>query len=140
MLSDEVLDKVITRITNRIEQTNTFILKKIGEKIKEIGMLTPTDAFRLQNIIKYGGDYDKIVKELARITNLNVNDIYKIFEEVAKSDYQFAKQFYDYRNKKFIPYKDNVVLQNQVKAIARQTAETYLNIVTHLRHLKTADT
>ena len=128
MLSDEVLDKVISRITTRIEQANTFVLKKIGEKIKEIGMLTPSDAFRLQAIIKYGGDYDKIVKELSRITNLNVQDIYKIFEEVAKTDQQFAKQFYKYRNKKFIPYEKNVALQQQVEAIARQTAQDYVNL------------
>ena len=57
-----MLDKVVSRITTRIEQTNTFVLKKIGEKTKEIGMLTPSDAYKLQATIKYGGDFDKIVK------------------------------------------------------------------------------
>ena len=130
MLSDEVLDKVVSRITTRIEQTNTFVLKKIGEKIKEIGMLTPSDAYKLQATIKYGGDFDKIVKELSRITNLNVNDIYKIFEEVSKNDYRFAKQFYDYRGIGYIPYDENVALKNQVQAIANITAKRCAEMMT----------
>lgn len=128
MLSDEVLDKVIERVTNRVEQANTYVLKQIGKKIKEIGTLTPTSALQLQNILKYGGDYDKIVQKLAEITRLNVQDIQKIFESVAKSDYKFAGKFYKYRNRKFIPYEYNYALQNEVQAIANATANTYLNI------------
>ena len=125
-----MLDKVVSRITTRIEQTNTFVLKKIGEKIKEIGMLTPSDAYKLQATIKYGGDFDKIVKELSRITNLNVNDIYKIFEEVSKNDYRFAKQFYDYRGIGYIPYDENVALKSQVQAIANITARRCAEMMT----------
>ena len=128
MLSDEVLEKVIDRVVRRIELGNTYVLTQIGKTINKIGTLTPTRAYQLEQILKYGGDYDKIVKELAKMTNLNVADIYKIFDEVAKNDYQFAKKFYDYRNKAFIPYKDNLTLQNEVKAIARQTALSYVNM------------
>ena len=128
MLSDEVLDKVIDRVVRRIELGNTYTLEQIGKTINKIGKLTPSKAQQLEQIIRYGGDYDKIVKKLSEITNLNVKDIYKIFEEVAKNDYNFAKQFYNYRNKKFIPYDKNIALQRQVEAIARETAQTYLNI------------
>ena len=128
MLSDEVLDKVIDRVVRRIELGNTYTLEQIGKSIKKIGALSPTSAQRLGQVIRYGGDYDKIVKKLSEITNLNVKDIYKIFEEVAKNDYNFAKQFYNYRNKKFIPYDKNIALKRQVEAIARETAQTYLNI------------
>ena len=130
MLSDEVLDKVVSRITTRIEQTNTFVLKKIGEKIKEIGMLTPSDAYKLQATIKYGGDYDKIVKELSKVSKLNTKEIKEIFEEVSKNDYRFAKQFYDYRGIGYIPYDENVALKNQVQAIANITAKRCAEMMT----------
>lgn len=128
MLSEEVIDKVVERLVNRIEQGNEYILKTIGESIKKIGTLSPSKAQELSQIIKYGGDYDKIVKRLAEITKSNVKDIYAIFEEVAKSDYQFARQFYKYRNKKFIPYEKNLELKNQVEALARITAGDYINL------------
>lgn len=128
MLSDEVIDKVVERLVNRIEEGNTYIIKKIGESIKKIGTLTPSKAQQLINILKYGGDYDKIVKKLAEITRLNVKDIYDIFEEVAKKETEFAKQFYDYRGKKFIPFDENKQLQEQVKALAKITANEYINL------------
>ena len=128
MLSEEIIDKVIERLVNRIEEGNTYTLKKIGESIKKIGTLSPSKAQQLVQVLKYGGDYDNIVRKLAEITELNVKDIYKIFEEVAKNDYNFAKQFYDYRGKKFIPYEENIALQQQVRALANITAGEYRNL------------
>lgn len=128
MLSDEVVERVSERLVNRIEQANTYILKEIGKVIKKIGTLTPSKAYQLEQILKYGGDYEKIANKLAEITRMNVSDIYDIFDEVAKNDYNFAKKFYDYRNAPYIPYNQNIALQNQVRAIATLTAGSYVNI------------
>lgn len=136
MLNEQVIDKVIERLVNRIEEGNTYTLKKIGESIKKIGTLSPSKAQELVQVLKYGGDYDKIVNKLAEITELNVKDIYKIFDEVAKNDYNFAKQFYDYRNVKFIPYEENIALQQQVRAIANITVGEYRNLTRSLAFTK----
>lgn len=53
MLSQEVEEKLAEHLVNRIEETNTFILKKIGENIKYISTLTPTQAYQLGKILKY---------------------------------------------------------------------------------------
>ena len=127
MLSDEVIEKVSERLVNRIEQQNEYILKKIGESIKKIGTLTHTQAIQLENVLKFGGNYEKIEKKIAEITKLNVKDIKKIFREIAKNDSQFAEQFYNYRGKKYIPFDKNITLQNQVDAIANITAQEYVN-------------
>lgn len=57
-----------------------------------------------------------------------MQDIYKIFEEVAKNNKQFAKQFYKYRNIDYIPYSKDIALQNMVKSLATITADMYRNI------------
>ena len=126
MLSDEVLEKVTERITNRIEQQNAYILEQIGKTIKKMGTLTPTEAQQLGQILKFGGDYDKIKKKIAEITSMNVKDIEKIFKEVARSDYQFAKQFYNYRKIKYIPYAENEALKRQVKAVTNIMIDNYI--------------
>ena len=128
MLSDEVIDKVTERLVNRIEQANTYVLTEIGKSINKIGTLTPSQAQQLVMVLKYGGDFDKIVKKIAQITERNVYDIYKIFEEVAKHDYRFAKQFYDYRGIRYIPYAENYALKQQVRALAEITANEYINL------------
>lgn len=125
MLSEEVLDKVVERLTNRIEQGNEYILTKIGKKIDEIGKLKPSEAQQLEQMIRYGGDYQKILNKLAEITKMNKKDIEKIFQEVAKQDQQFAEKFYNYRGKNFIPYNKNAPLRKQVDALAKLTSKSY---------------
>ena len=136
MIDERLIDKLVERLVDRIEEGNTYTLQKIGESIKKIGTLSPSKAQELGQILKYGGNYDKIVEKLAKITDLNVKDIYEIFEEVAKSDYAFAKQFYDYKGVKYIPYEQNIALQNQVKALARITANEYVNFSNTLAFTK----
>ena len=128
MLSDEVIEKVNERLVERIESLNTYILKKIAQSIKKIGTLTPSEAHKIVYILQFGGDYDKIINKIAEMTELNVKDIRKIFRDVAKENYEFAEKFYKYRNKKYIPFEENEILQRQIDTIATQTVEKYLNI------------
>lgn len=128
MLRQEIEEQLAERLVNRIEETNTFILQKIGNAIKTISTLTPSQAYQISQILKYGGSYEEIAKELARVSGKNVKDIYKIFDEVAKNNKQFAKDFYKYRGIDYIPYNKDLALQQQVRSIATITANTYKNI------------
>ena len=115
-------------MVERIQETNSRILREIGEAIKYMSNLTPSQAYKIQQILRFGGSYEKIARELAKVSGKNVEDIYKIFEEVAKSNKDFAKQFYKYRGIDFVPYSKDSALKQMVNAISRQTAETYMNI------------
>lgn len=128
MLSDEVLERLTERVVNRIEEANTYTLKVIAKNIKKIGKLTPSDAQRIGQMLKYGGDYEKIINKLADVTKMNVKDIRKIFRELASREYKTAKQFYDYRKVKYIPFDENVRLQRQVDALYRTAEKDYLNL------------
>ena len=128
MLSHEVEEQLAERLVNRIETINTEILEKIGTAIKTISTLSPSQAYQVSQILKYGGSYEEITKELAKVSGKNVQEIYKIFEEVAKSNKQFAKEFYEYRGIDYIPYSKDIALQNQVRSLATLTANTYINI------------
>ncbi len=128
MLSEETLERLSERLVNRIESLNTFMIKKLGEQLYDIGTLTPSQLREVMQSVKYGNNLDEIINKIAEITDKNVNDIYEIFEEVAKINQNYAKQFYEYKNIKFIPYEQNKELQKQVKAIAKVTANEYVNI------------
>lgn len=131
MLSQEVIEKLSKIFTKRAEEVNTFTLRTIArqlKKIKDFEDLRPTEINKLVNILKYGGDYNKIEKQLAKLANKSQKDIEKIFEETAKKNQYFAKKFYDYRNIKYIPFDQNTALKQQVEAIADITKNTYENI------------
>ena len=53
MLSQEVEERLSEHLVNRIEEANTYILKRIGEAIKRISTLTPSQAYQLGQLLKY---------------------------------------------------------------------------------------
>lgn len=127
MIDEKVIDKLVNRLASRVEDANKYFLKSIGKSIGEIGRLTPTKAQQLVQILKYGGNYNKIVNEISNLTNLNVKDIDKIFEEYAKKDQMFYKKFYDYRNVPFVEYANNEALRKQTQALAALSKGEMLN-------------
>lgn len=121
-------EAIITRLIERIESGNTYILKEIGKAVREISKLTPTQAYQLQQMIKYGASYQTIIERLSKITNMNVNEIDEIFQEYAKKDYQFAEKFYKYRNINYVPFNEMTALKQEISAISKLTKGTYMNL------------
>ena len=118
MITEEQIEKIIEKIISRIEDTNTYFLMKMGSSIKQIRNLTPSQAQQLVQILKYGGNYEDIIQEIAKYTSLNIKDIDEIFSAYAKKDQMFYEKFYKYRDIPFVPYEENMALQNQTKALA----------------------
>ena len=81
-MTEKEIDLVVERLTRRIENANIYFLKQIGEYIKQIRDLSPTEAHKLVQILKYGGNYQQIIKALAEFSKMNVSDIDKIFNFV----------------------------------------------------------
>lgn len=117
-ITEEQVDMLVERLLNRVDKANVYFLKSIGAYIKKIKELSPSKAQQLIQILKYGGDYDDIVRQLAKYTDLNVKDIDDIFNQYAKKDQMFYKQFYEHRNIPFVPYESSMLLQTQTKALA----------------------
>lgn len=128
MLSEDTLERLSERLVDRIESLNTYFINKIGKQIKTIGTITPSQLAELLQSVQYGNDIEEIMNKIAEVTDMNVKDIYDIFEEVAKKNQSYAKKFYEYQKVKFIPYEQNKPLQEQVKSIAKATADKYINM------------
>lgn len=118
MVDERTAELLVERLIRRIEQANTYFLMKMGASIKQLRNLTPSQAQQLVQILKYGGNYEKIVKEISKYTGLNIKDIDDIFSTYAKKDQLFYKKFYEYRNKPFIPFDENPALKTQTMALS----------------------
>ena len=128
MLDQDAIEALPERIYQRLNKLNTHVLELIGSRIGAIGQVSPTDAHRLAQLAQYGADIELIANELARISEKNVQDIYDIFETVAKDNEEFSSRFFDAAGKTHIPYADNVTLQRYVESLAKQTAQAYVNM------------
>lgn len=128
MLSQEVENNIAEYIADRINELNVKILRRIGENINIISELTPSDAYKIGQMLKYGGSYNEIVKEIAKTSGLSIQDVNDVFERIAKEDKDFAKVFYKYRGIDFVPYSKDIALQSQVNSIKQMTESLFKNI------------
>ena len=129
LLTDEKqLDKTLERYYNRYNKYNEKVLKTLGKTIKEIGDMNPSEVHQLAQQLKYSEDIEKLTQELADITDKSTEDINKLFEKFANENVEFAKVYYEMKNKEYIPYEDNIQLQRMVQAIAHTTSDQMINL------------
>lgn len=128
MLNDNQIDDLIQPIVNRQQAINTYVIQKIAKRVKDIGELLPSDVNMLQQLYLNSQDIREINETIAEIAGLQVIQIKGLIKEVAQDAYKDAKPLYDYRQKPYIPYKENKQLQRIVKAISNQTANEYTNM------------
>lgn len=128
MLNSNQEEQLVQLLIDRINALNEDILEIIGNRIKEIGEMTPTQVHQINQMLMYNTDIKEIVEKLAEVSGMNVNDIYSLFEYSAKTNQDFAKQFYRARGISYIPYAQNKALKEQIRAIAKITAKEYANM------------
>ena len=68
MLTEKQINLLPERIAKRLSDVNTKFLEIAGNRIKEIGKLSPSDAQRLTRMVDFGSDMDEIVKKLSQIS------------------------------------------------------------------------
>jgi len=123
MVTKEQEDLLIERLKNRVDKANTLFLMHIGEKLKQIKSLNYTEATRLIQILKYGGEFDDILQQLAEYTGMNIKDIDEILSNYAKKDLNFYKKFYKYRNIPFKEITENKALTYQLQSISNMVKQ-----------------
>ena len=128
MLDENKIDKLIQPFVDRQEAINVYVIKKIAKRVQEIGELLPSDVQKLEVLYQVGADVRAINAEIAKQTKRTVKDIKVLIKNVAEGIYLDAKPYYDYRKKPFIPINENKRLQQTIKAVAKETADTFRNL------------
>ena len=128
MLSDVDIDNLIQPFVDRQLDLEGYVINTISERVGEIGTLSKTDVYQLQQLYKIGSDVKDINSKLSKILNIQETQVKSMIKNVAVNTYKGAKPFYDYRHKSQIPYENNARLQRSVNAIGKQTADTFKNL------------
>ena len=128
MYNPEKLEEYAKKIYSRYEYFNDYTLQTIARRIKAIGQLSAHDQKALKNIADITGDMDLITKKLAKLTQMSVSDIEKIYTQVVTDGVNTYKPIYDYKGMKFVPFAENDYAMSIVKHWAKQTAGEMLNL------------
>jgi len=128
ILNEEAINLVEQRFVRRIERVNRLMLSILSKRIREFGQLSISDAYMLANSFEIGADINKITQELARQTGKNIADIQPLYDAIGRGILSNAKKIYDEQGVPYIPYSQNIRLQQQVKAWRDITVGNFINI------------
>lgn len=103
-------------------------LQRIGKRINKYSKLSLADVKSINNIAIVKQDMDAITKELAKVTGLNISQVEQMYADLIEQQHLANQPLYDYRGKKFVPFADNRELQAIVRAYAKTTGETMVNL------------
>lgn len=128
MLSDAELAKMSNDVAERFDKINTAYIKKMGEHIREIGELSPTDLHRLEQMQRLHMNTMEINSMLIRETGLALSDLQKIYEKSGMGVYGDTLKYYTAKGVKQVPFADNNVIQSYMASQAKLTRNTFANL------------
>ena len=122
------LEKQADLLFNNVAGWESSTLQIIGRRIGKYGKMSLADVKAINNIAVVKQDMDAITKELAKVTGYNISQIEQMYGELLEEQHLANQPLYDYRGKKFVPFKDNRELQAIARAYAKTTGETMINL------------
>ena len=126
MLSERQLQAILQVFEARTRALATAHLKQMGEHLKEIGRLTPSDVHRLAELKRMSTNVDFIKREIAKAMGAAARDVEQALYRVAESDYRFASKYYGEARQ--VPLEKNAALLRILRVQAQQTQGTLTNL------------
>lgn len=127
MLTEQELEAAIQRITERLDSLNRLYVKKIAAQILKIGELSQSSINRLIIMQEMGADVQEITHQLQIATNLNIREIFQIYN-AALNDVYTDRRFKAFVSATPLSTEEKTRLTLMAQNVAAQTAKTMLNI------------
>lgn len=128
MISDSKLTDYAYLVSARYEAINTHYIKLMAKQIKEIGQLSPSNLFRLQQMAKMQQNISEINTLLSQETGRTLNELYKIYDMSGMSLYGDTYNLYTVKGVKQVPFEENVNIQRYLESVKQLTANTFANM------------
>ena len=128
MINEELQEKLLSVFDKRFQDYNTKVLEELGNVIKQFKDLTPSQAHKLAQQLKYNTTVKQLLNELSKISGLSVKDLKAILEKVAKENIGFADVYYKARGLETPIYSNNKALQRLVSSVYNISGAEFKNI------------
>lgn len=128
MISEADLTDYAYIVSARFDAINTHYIKLMAKQIKEIGKLSPSNLFRLQQMSKMQQNIDSIEYLLTQETGKTLDELDKVLELSGLSVYKDAYELYVAHNRIQVPFKQNQNMMNYIRSVQSLTHNTFMNM------------
>ena len=127
MLTDAQMDAALAIFEKRMQDVTDLYYRKMGEHLKAIGQLAPSDVHRLQQLRRMNKNLRDVKQRLARAAGMNLNDLETVLQEAAKVDDRVARKILGVSDVS-VALRNNVPLQRALRAQYAETAGRLSNL------------
>lgn len=93
-MTDSQIDALIEIFQARMQKVADEYLKRIGQQVREIGEIIPSDQTRLVQMKKLDANIAYIQREIAYAADASIEDVARIFEAIAEENARFAEAYF----------------------------------------------
>ena len=93
-MTDSQIDALIEIFQARMQKVADEYLKRMGQQVREIGEIIPSDQTRLVQMKKLDANIAYIQREIAYVVDASIEDIARIFEAIAQENARFAEAYF----------------------------------------------
>ena len=114
MLSERQLETMLGVFRQRAQSVTDHYLTRVGEHLRAIGALAPSDVNLLVELQRMNYNMEAIKREIAKIAQVSVEEVDRIFAATAESDLRFANRVFASDHSPAV--KDNPYIERILKA------------------------
>ena len=93
-MNDSQIDALIEIFQARMQKVADEYLKRMGQQVREIGEIIPSDQTRLVQMKKLDANIAYIQREIAYAADASIEDVARIFEAIAEENARFAEAYF----------------------------------------------
>ena len=132
MFTPEEMEFMPRQIEKLYSDLEWRVMEDIIRRIKINGEVTRAADWQIYRLHELGESKEAIKSAIQDALNLTDKEIDTLYEDAIASGYTRDKKLYEAVGKEFIPYAENLALQQMIKAVKSQTFETFKNITQSL--------
>lgn len=115
-------------IEKRYRQLEYDIMEDVVRRIQKAGKITSTADWQLNRMLILGKSSSDLQKIVASAVQYDDEEVQRLYDEVIQNEYTVYKPQYEKISREFIPYKDNLQLQQLVEAQIRNSNDELKNV------------
>jgi len=128
MLTPEYLDRVSDEVANLYSEFELTILKDIARRISKMRYVTSTADFQIQQLQEAGLVYEKVIKEVSRLTGISEKEIADTFEDASVKAIRFDDSIYKANGLSPIPLGQSAAMLQVLDANILKTNGDLINL------------
>lgn len=104
------------------------IMKDVVRRIRKTGKITSTADWQLQRYMVLGHSTEEVETIIRQAVGGDWADTFRMYDEVIEQEYVRARKLYEQVNAHYVPYEENLELQQLTHALIQQSNEELFNI------------